>query len=29
VHLDRLPAGVELWRWDFTEGKLVKQGAKP
>lgn len=29
VNLDRFSAGVELWRWDFTEGKLVKQGAKP
>jgi hypothetical protein len=27
VHADRLPAGVELWRWVFTGGKLVKQGA--
>ena len=23
-HLDRLPKGVELWRWDFTENKLAK-----
>jgi hypothetical protein len=24
VHADRVPAGVELWRWDFTQAKLVK-----
>lgn len=23
-HLDRMPKGVELWRWDFAENKLVK-----
>lgn len=23
-HLDRVPKGVELWRWDFSENKLVK-----
>ena len=23
-HLDRMPKGVELWRWDFTENKLAK-----
>ena len=22
VHMDRVPKGVELWRWDFTQGKL-------
>lgn len=26
VHLDRLPKGVELWRWDFSQQKLVKVG---
>ncbi len=29
VRPDRLPAGIELWRWDFTRGDLVKEGAKP
>lgn len=29
VHVDRLPPGVELWRWNFTKGELVEQGAKP
>lgn len=29
VHSDRLPAGVELLRWDFTRGDLVDEGAKP
>ena len=24
IHADRVPTGVELWRWDFTQGKLVK-----
>jgi CRISPR-associated protein Csd2 len=24
VHADRVPTGVELWRWDFTQGKLAK-----
>lgn len=24
VHADRVPTGVELWRWDFTQGQLVK-----
>ena len=24
VHLDRVPKGVELWRWSFTEQSLVK-----
>ncbi len=24
VHADRMPAGVELWRWDFDAGKLVQ-----
>lgn len=24
VHLDRVPRGVELWRWNFTEQRLVK-----
>jgi CRISPR-associated protein Csd2 len=24
VHLDRVPKGVELWRWSFTEQRLVK-----
>lgn len=24
VHLDRVPKGVELWRWNFTEQCLVK-----
>lgn len=24
VHADRVPTGVELWRWDFTQGKLTK-----
>jgi len=24
VHLDRVPRGVELWRWSFTEKSLVK-----
>ena len=24
VHADRVPTGVELWRWNFTQGKLVK-----
>jgi CRISPR-associated protein Csd2 len=24
VHTDRVPTGVELWRWDFTQGKLAK-----
>ena len=23
VHMDRVPKGVELWRWDFTQGKLA------
>lgn len=23
-HLDRVPKGVELWRWDFAENKLTK-----
>lgn len=23
-HLDRMPKGVELWRWDFSENKLAK-----
>lgn len=23
-HLDRVPKGVELWRWDFSENRLVK-----
>lgn len=23
-HLDRVPKGVELWRWDFAENKLAK-----
>lgn len=26
VHLDRLPKGVELWRWDFSQQQLVKVG---
>lgn len=25
AHKDRLPAGVEMWAWDDTQGKLVKQ----
>lgn len=25
MHKDRLPAGVELWAWDDTQGNLVKQ----
>lgn len=29
VHADRVPTGVELWRWDFTQGALVRQGATP
>jgi CRISPR-associated protein Csd2 len=29
VHHDRVPTGVELWRWDFTQGALVRQGAAP
>lgn len=24
IHLDRLPKGVELWRWNFTEQKLAQ-----
>ena len=24
VHADRVPTGVELWRWDFTQGKLTR-----
>lgn len=24
LHLDRVPKGVELWRWSFTEQSLVK-----
>ena len=24
IHADRMPVGVELWRWDFSLGKLVK-----
>jgi len=24
VHLDRVPKGVELWRWSFVENKLIK-----
>ena len=24
IHADRVPTGVELWRWDFTQGKLAK-----
>ena len=24
VHADRMPKGVELWRWDFTSNGLVK-----
>jgi CRISPR-associated protein Csd2 len=24
VHAERVPTGVELWRWNFTQGKLVK-----
>ena len=24
VHAERVPTGVELWRWDFTQGKLAK-----
>ena len=24
VHADRVPVGVELWRWDFTQGKLAR-----
>lgn len=24
VHTDRVPKGVELWRWAFTESKLVR-----
>jgi CRISPR-associated protein Csd2 len=24
VHADRVPTGVELWRWDFTQGKLAR-----
>jgi len=27
VHADRVPAGVELWRWDFGAGVLVKANA--
>ncbi|OIP18734.1 MAG: type I-C CRISPR-associated protein Cas7/Csd2 [Comamonadaceae bacterium CG2_30_59_20] len=23
-HLERMPKGVELWRWDFSENRLVK-----
>ena len=24
IHADRVPVGVELWRWDFSLGKLAK-----
>lgn len=24
VHLDRVPRGIELWRWNFAEQRLVK-----
>jgi CRISPR-associated protein Csd2 len=24
VNTDRVPTGVELWRWDFTQGKLAR-----
>jgi CRISPR-associated protein Csd2 len=24
VNTDRVPVGVELWRWDFTQGKLAR-----
>jgi hypothetical protein len=24
VHHDRVPSGVELWRWDFSKGDLVR-----
>lgn len=24
VHVDRVPGGVELWRWDFAQGKLAR-----
>jgi CRISPR-associated protein Csd2 len=24
VHADRVPTGVELWRWDFSQGKLAR-----
>lgn len=24
IHAERVPTGVELWRWDFTQGKLAK-----
>lgn len=27
VHADRVPAGVELWRWDFTTGRLAQVSA--
>ncbi|MDP2442510.1 type I-C CRISPR-associated protein Cas7/Csd2 [Rhodoferax sp.] len=23
-HLERMPKGVELWRWDFSENRLIK-----
>ncbi len=29
VHRDRIPTGVELWRWDETQGALTLQGATP
>jgi CRISPR-associated protein Csd2 len=27
VHADRVPAGVELWRWDFAAGRLAQVSA--
>jgi CRISPR-associated protein Csd2 len=27
LHADRVPAGVELWRWDFDAGKLMQVSA--
>ena len=24
IHADHVPNGVELWRWDFTQGKLAR-----
>jgi CRISPR-associated protein Csd2 len=24
IHRDKVPSGVELWRWDFTKGNLVE-----
>ena len=24
IHAERVPTGVELWRWDFSQGKLAK-----